>query len=142
MAYIDAAYYESEFQGTPIPDSQFKRLESIASDLIDSVVSAPIIVEALSTEAQELLKKACAYQTEHLFNLGGIDAINGMSELDVGSEHLGSYSVSNAHGSSSRESEMLTVHGIPFSAMTKSLLKHAGLMSRWVYKGTRIDNDW
>lgn len=140
MAYIDTAYYKSEFQGTPIPDSQFSRLESIASDLIDSVVSAPIIVADLGADSLALLKKACAYQVEHLFNLGGIDAISGMSELDMGSEHLGSYSVSNAHGSSSSTSEHLTVDGIPFSAMTKALLKRAGLMSRWVYKGTRLDN--
>ena len=136
MAYIDTAYYKTEFQGTPIPDSQFSRLESIASDVIDSVVSTPIIVENLGAEAHALLQKACAYQVEHLFNLGGVNAINGMSELDMGSEHLGSYSVSNANGSSFS----LSVNGIPFSAMTKALLGRAGLMSRWVYKGTRIDN--
>lgn len=136
MAYIDAAYYESVFGGTKIPDPQFKRLESIASDVIDSVVSTPIIVENLGAEAHALLQKACAYQVEHLFNLGGVDAINGMSDLDFESEHLGSYSVSNANGSSSS----LSVNGIPFSTMTKSLLSRAGLMSRWVYKGTRIDN--
>lgn len=136
MAYIDTAYYKTEFQGTPIPESQFSRLESIASDVIDSVVSTPIIVADLGAEAHALLKKACAYQVEHLFNLGGVNAINGMSELDMGSEHLGSYSVSNASGSSSS----LSVNGIPFSAMTKALLSRSGLMSRWAYKGTRIDN--
>lgn len=140
MAYIDMDYYKTEFQGTPIPDSQFSRLESIASDLIDSVVATPIIVADFSAEAQALLKKACAYQVEHLFNLGGVNAINGMSELDIGSEHLGSYSVSNIRSSSSNANKHLAVDGIPFSAMTRALLKRAGLMSRWVYKGTRIDN--
>lgn len=136
MAYIDLAYYKDEFNGTMLPETLFPRLESIASDMIDSVVPTKIVVADLGAEAQSLLKKACAYQVEHLFNLGGVDAINGMSGLEMDSERLGSYSVSNAKGSSAG----LSVNGIPFSSMAKSMLSRAGLLSRWVYKGTRIDN--
>ena len=140
MAYIDSTYYKDEFHGTLIPDDQFERLASIASDLIDCLVSIPIVSSELSAEAQALLKRACAYQTEHLFNTGGIDAINGMSELGIGSESLGSYSVSNGSGSSAGAEASLAYHGIPISALAVSMLKRAGLMSRWVYKGTRLDN--
>lgn len=142
MAYIDSVYYKDSFDGSPVPEDQFPRLASIASDLIDMVVSAPIVVSDLGTEVQELLKKATAYQVECLYSQGGIDAINGLSESSISSESLGSYSITKQtrYAEGQKTNQSMSVGGIPFSALAYSLLKRAGLINKWVYKGTRLDN--
>lgn len=142
MAYIDYQYYTDTFHGTSIPESQFARLADIASDLVDSIVTTRIAETEMSEEALAKLKKAVAYQVEHLYVQGGVDAANGMALSDIGSESLGDYSVSSGsrQSTTSRESTSLTMNGIPVSALAYSLLKGAGLISRWVYAGTVIDN--
>lgn len=142
MAYIDYQYYSNTFHGTSIPQSQFDRIAEIASDTIDAIVTSRIVVSDLSEEALAILKKAAAYQIEHLYLQGGIDAANGMALSDIGSESLGDYSVSSGSRQSTtgRESTSLTMNGVPFSALAYSLLKRAGFISRWAYAGTVIDD--
>ena len=57
MAYIDAAYYEDTFHGTPIPQEDIERLMEIASDLIDSIATVPFTFTDLSEEEQGLCRK-------------------------------------------------------------------------------------
>lgn len=122
MAYIDLTYYNQTFKGTEISSDEFDRLADIASDIIDSVSRQPIdSVKALSAE----VKKATAYEVEMLNQLGGIDAITGLTAgIGGGSESLGGYSVSSTQ-------MVITKDGLPVSSMSIALLRKAGLMSRW-----------
>lgn len=139
MAYIDQHYYKCEFNGAAIPQEDFTRLVDIASDVIDSIVTTPIVLEDLSEDTRKLLSKATAYEAELLYQQGGIDSITGFSAENIGSESLGSYSVSNGSSGSGRQG-MVSSGGIPISTMTFALLKRAGLYSRWAYAGTWRDD--
>ena len=86
----------------------------------------------------ELVRKAVAYQVEHLSAQGGIDAVTGSAAISqITSESLDDYSVSTGQSESSK-SEMYSLNGIPISALTIVMLKKAGLIGcRWVYAGRR-----
>lgn len=139
MAYIDAAYYEDTFHGTPIPQEDIDRLLEIASDLIDAVANVPFTFSELTEEEQGFVKKATAYQTELIFLQGGVDAIVGMSAQAADSEHLGSYSITKGATAASYSSKVVmpTINGIPVSDLAVQQLRRAGLMSRWAYAGLR-----
>ena len=128
MAYITKEQYKTILGSCDIPDTEFTRLASIASDLIDSIVTVEIDTAA---DYMDKVQKATAYEVEMLYEQGGIDAVTGMaSGSAISSEHLGSYSVSvNA----SVASKTATKGGIPISELTISLLKKAGLIVRWAY---------
>lgn len=127
MAYIDKEYYK-QFGGSNIPDN-FERIAEIASDIIDTISVRPI--DSNNTEQYALVQKATAYQVEMLNEQGGIDSIVGFaSSTSVSSESLGTYSVTN---NSNTQTSIKTINGIPVSTMALSLLKKAGLMSRWAY---------
>lgn len=128
MVYITKEKYKTIFGSCDIPDTEFTRLASIASDIIDSIATVEIDSDA---DYMYKVQKATAYEVEMLYEQGGIDAVTGMaSGSAISSEHLGGYSVSvNA----SAASKTATKGGIPISQLTLSLLKNAGLTSRWAY---------
>ena len=128
MAYITKEEYKTIFGGCDIPDTEFKRLASIASDVIDSIVTVKIDTAA---DYMDKVQKVTAYEVEMLYEQGGVDAVTGMaSGSAISSESLGGYSVS---ANASVASKTTTKGGIPISELTISLLKNAGLMSRWAY---------
>ena len=134
MAYIDYSYYSETFHGSRIRPSDFERLAEVASDIIDTVCTRAITE---STD-MELVKKAVAYQVEHLHGQGGMDAITGSATVSqITSESLDDYSISTGQNESAK-SEMYSLNGIPVSALAIAMLKRAGLIgSRWVYAGRR-----
>ena len=73
MAYIDATYYKDSFHCTTMPE-QFDRLADIASDIIDGIVSKPVQSLDKTSDAYQLVQKACAYIVETLDANGGVDA--------------------------------------------------------------------
>lgn len=133
MVYIDQEFYRAEFHGTDIPDDEFARIASAASELVYDICRikpTPSIVQ--STD----FKAAVAYQVETLYANGGFDALSGLSAsaLAGGSESLGDYSVS----AGSAERGVATLYrGIPVAPLTLSILRRLGLMSRWVYAGRK-----
>ena len=135
MAYIDKTYYDNEFKGNEIPDSEFDRLAEIASDIVYDVCRVkPNEDDLVSND----FKKAVAYQVEMLYEQGGVNAIVGFSESSVlgQSESLGDYSISAgaAGNSGSGGNEILTTAGgIPISPATIAVLRRMGLMQRWAY---------
>lgn len=135
-AYIDSDYYTQVFKGRDIPASDFDRLASAASELI---YSACRIKPKDETTALADFKTAVAYQTEMLYEQGGIDALVGFSAASAvgGSESLGEYSVSAGNA----QSGVATAQGgVPLSPMALAILKRLGLMSRWAYSG--FFEDW
>jgi len=135
MAYIDFNYYANEFGGTTIMDDEFVRLATIASDTIDSIASMPFDINCLPAESAALVQKATAYQIETLFMQGGVDAIVGMAAQSADSESLADYSISKGAtvAASSSKVTLPTIGGIPVSQMAISLMRRAGLTSRWAY---------
>lgn len=131
MVYIDSEFYTETFKGRDIPASDFDRLAEAASEAIYAVCRVKPDDEMILTED---FKKAVCYETELLYEQGGIDAITGLSVSAAagGSESLGDYSV--AAGSSQKGVATLS-GGIPVSPVALQILKRLGLMSRWAYSG-------
>lgn len=141
MAYIDEAYYTGKFKGTALADpSSFDRLAEIASDLIDGMVNIPVNTLDPDSDSYAKVQRACAFLVETIDANGGIDAITGVSASvgAGGSETLGDYSISAGAGESSRTGAA-TWFGDARNIVLL-LLRAAGLMSRWAYAGTVIDN--
>lgn len=129
MAYIDYTYYTETFGGTAIPAAEFPRLADVSSDTIYALCSFKPSGTILTDET---FLKACAYQTEFIYEQGGLEAIFGRSDASQsgGSEHLGNYSVS---GKSGKETEIKYCCGVPVSPLAVMLLNKLGLLSRWLY---------
>ena len=129
MAYINSVYYREKFEGTPIPDSELKRLIDIASEIVQNLCTVTIYPEDLESDD---FKRAVAFQVELLYDQGGVGAILGRADaaLSGGSESLGDYSVSV--GSSASES-LMTLGSIPVSPMTRMILGRMDLTSKWAY---------
>ncbi len=130
MAYIDAAYYNEMFHGAKIPDEDFDRLATAASDIIDSLVVRRIV------EVTDGVKNAVAYQVEMLYQQGGLESITGNASGAFESESLGDYSVSTGtRNTESASKSTVMLNGIPVSTITISLLRREGLMGRCFYDG-------
>ena len=129
MAYIDQDFYRETFCGMEIPANEFDRIADIASDVIfDTCSRKPD--EKMSENP--VFKKAVCYETELLYEQGGVDAILGFSDAaqSSGSESLGDYSFSSG---TTGQSAVMTSNGIPISPMALMSLRRLGLMSKWVY---------
>ena len=135
MIYIDAEFYNDTFKGRAIPSEDFDRLAEAASEAIYAVCRVKPDEEMILNED---FKKAVCYETELLYEQGGLDAIMGLSVSAAagGSESLGDYSVSAGGNSSGASgSSVVIVDGIPVSSMSIMLLRRMGLMSRCAYAG-------
>ena len=131
MNYIDAAFYAGTFKGLAIPGAEFDRLAEAASEAIYAVCR---IKPDDDMAINEDFKKAVCYETELLYEQGGLDAIMGLSVSAAagGSESLGDYSASA--GGSQKGVATLT-GGLPVSPVAMQILRRLGLMSRWAYSG-------
>jgi hypothetical protein len=120
MAYIDDAYYETEYLGTTIENKEiFFKLANRASDLVDMVTSyrlKGVDFEQETAFLQEQVKKAVASQVEYLYQQGG--------ELSV---HGGSLSSVNIGNFSYQEEKKQII-----SPMAMEYLKPTGLLNRTV----------
>ena len=131
MNYIDATFYTDTFNGREIPSADFDRLAEAASEAIYAVCRVkPDEDMILNVD----FKTAVCYETELLYEQGGLDAIMGLSVSAAagGSESLGDYSASA--GGSQKGVATLT-GGLPVSPVAMQILRRLGLMSRWAYSG-------
>lgn len=130
MAYIDRTYYEDTFKGNTIPESEFDRIADIASETVYAIC---YVKPKGNTLLKNQFKNAVCYETELIYEQGGVDAILGMSDASQagGSESLANYSTSGA--SAQQGSSLKMYGGIPISPMSEMLLRNLGLMSRWAY---------
>ena len=128
MKYIDSDFYAS-FKGQEIPDPEFDRLAEAASE---AIYATCIIKPDDTMIANDDFKKAVCYETELLYEQGGLDAIMGLSVSAVAgsSESLGDYSVSSGNAG---KGVATLFGGVPVSPLSLAILRRLGLMSRWVY---------
>lgn len=131
MIYIDRGFYTETFKGREIPASDFNRLAEAASEAVYAVCRVKPDDDTIILED---FKKAVCYETELLYEQGGLDAIMGLSAASAagGAESLGDYSVS---AGSSQEGVATLTGGIPVSPVALQILKRLGLMARWAYSG-------
>ena len=141
MAYIDATYYRDSFHCTTMPE-QFDRLADIASDIIDSIVSKPVQSLDKTSDAYQLVQKACAYIVETLDANGGVDATTGLSDAGVSSVSLGDYSENRNAASEASQAGAVWFGDVRLPNLALTLLRRAGLTSRWAYAGTVIDDGY
>lgn len=125
MAYIDYEYYSETFGGALVPKDEFNALSRAASDVIDALISRPF-----DDPSADFVLRAAAYQTEMLYLHGSEDAEAGITiALGGFNEKIGDYSIGN-NRLNTGASRIKSVGGIPVSAVTVSLLRKNGYMSR------------
>lgn len=121
MAYADADYYKSTYQGTEIPEGELSSLLSRASDDVDSMtfhrIGGNAGFMALTPFQQGQVKKAVCAQADYLHDFGDAAAL-GLSGYSVGD-----VSVSMGNGSG----------GTVYSPQARRLLLPTGLLNRGVY---------
>lgn len=122
-----------------MPEITFNRLVEIASDIIDGVVYVPVNTLEVTSISYSKVQRACCYIIESLYINGGVDAIHGFSASSQGGESLGDYSYSSKVDSQSQGSAA-RYGDIRVPALAMPLLNAAGLIPRWVYAGTVIDD--
>lgn len=122
MPYIDQAFYNDVYKGTPMDTETFTMLEKRASDVIDVLTNYRLAGEDLSREPELIqtnVKKAVAAQIEYMYSEGG--------ELSV---HGGSPSSVSIGGFSYTEGSGVKV----VSEMARSYLRQTGLL----YMGVEV----
>ncbi|EFV79282.1 hypothetical protein HMPREF1013_00198 [Bacillus sp. 2_A_57_CT2] len=120
MSYIDQAFYNDVYKGTPMDTETFSMLETRASDVIDVLTNYRLAGEDLSHEPEIIqanVKKAVAAQIEYMYSEGG--------ELSV---HGGSPSSVSVGGFSYTEGSGVKV----VSEMARIYLRQTGLLYRGV----------
>ncbi|SEP56917.1 hypothetical protein SAMN05216232_0185 [Virgibacillus subterraneus] len=124
MPYIDKAYYDDTYKGTPVEDvAEFNRLAQRSSEVIDQLTSYTIAnyeFTQLATFLQDQVKKAVCAQVEHYALNGGYDAVNAgkLSSVSIGSfNYTEKESKNNNSKISSDAVDFLTPTGLLYSGI-------------------------
>lgn len=109
MPYIDQAFYNDVYKGTPMDAETFTMLEKRASDVIDMITNYRLVGVDLSHKPELIrtnVKKAVAAQIEYMYSEGGKLSVHGGSPSSVS---IGSFSYTE--GSSVKKvSEMALIY--------------------------------
>ena len=126
MAYVDAEYYETEYKGEPVPETDFPGLLARAEEIIEELCMyrvSPVTILAMPEAVQERVKKAVCAQIEYLDANGGSDLDNGAG---LQSASLGKFSYTLAAGAGTGGSSGQAV----YSPRAQRLLAPTGLLYR------------
>lgn len=129
--YADYDYYINEYKGLEIPEDEYNTLESRACDIIDILTSQRISQNDFNKYCefiQKQVKKACAAQTEYLYQNGGIEFIADCG--DIASISLGSFSI----GSKNQNSQDNASNSKLISPLVFGHLALTGLL----YRGVKV----
>lgn len=135
MKYIDYTYYNEEYAGLPISESDFDRFAERASDMInfisfgraEKVMTENTINSPKLKERYEAVKKATAAQTEVFVSLGE-ESFTGKPSKEISREQLGNAAVNyDVHLRQTTE-----LYGIPISGIAMGVLNNAGLLYRGI----------
>jgi|SRR5690625_501681 len=124
MPYVDEDYYNNEYMGEPIEQSDFPRFSKRASEVIDQLTNYRIKdLENMPEFIQTQIKKAVCSQIE-FYQVNG-----GYAELDAG-EDLSNVSIGSFSYSSGRDSAGNTQNrqAKRVSPSALAYLKHTGLL--------------
>ncbi|XQY90646.1 hypothetical protein ACNRWW_14060 [Metabacillus sp. HB246100] len=133
MAYIDLTYYTNIYKGEAIPTEQFDSLAERASDVIDMLTSYRFKtgndLSIYPQFIQDQVKKTTAAETEYLYNLGGVSAINGDSAEGISSASIGNFNYSEGSEASSLSREQKMVSPSVISYLIPTGLLYRGVSS-------------
>lgn len=126
MPYIDQAFYEDEYRGTPMDTETFTKLEMRASDLIDRVTNYQLMGVDLSQQPpliQTNVKKAVAAQVEYLYSEGGELSVHCGSPSSV---NIGNFSYTEGSGARG-QAEVRTISNLAYSYLVPTGLLYMGV---------------
>ncbi|MGN7176217.1 hypothetical protein BK139_03470 [Paenibacillus sp. FSL R5-0490] len=86
MPYIDQAFYNDVYKGTPMDAETFTMLEERASDVVDMITNYRLVRVDLSHKPELIrnnVKKAVAAQIEFMYSEGGELSVHGGSPSSV-----------------------------------------------------------
>lgn len=135
MKYIDYTYYNDEYVGFPVSESDFDRFAERASDMInfisfgraEKVMTEKSIDSPKLKERYDAIKKATAAQTEVFATLGE-ESITGKPLKEISREQLGNAAVNyDVHLRQTTE-----LYGISISGIAMGILNNAGLLYRGI----------
>ena len=121
MPYITYAQYQA-YGLTEVPQAQFDGMASRAGDVIDAYTFRAAARFGLMDDEMYAgrIRKAAAYQVEHIQLSGGLSAwARDIGRLSVQSETIGNYSYSKTYGTSGEDAR---VNGLSLAPMAVSLL--------------------
>lgn len=132
MPYVDQEYYENDYMGAEITDSnEFMRMEKRASEVVDQLTHYRIKdLESLAESIRERVKQAVCAQIEFYALSGGYESAIQQSGLQNVS--IGSFSYAQGSSSSSSESSSLIANNVI------GYLKQTGLL----YSGIGVRHDY
>lgn len=126
--YIDFDYYDKEFEGESVKDSDFSKLSKRASDVVDQLTGYKIAKSGLNSYdqfIQGLVKQATAAQVEY-YQLEGIETDSTGQTESNGGFSIGKFSVSGGSTSTSRQSARVAPNAIAYLEAT-GLTKRNGV---------------
>lgn len=132
MPYITYAQYQA-YGLTEVPQAQFDGMASRASDVIDAYTFRAIARFALMDDElyAERIRKAAAYQVEHIHLSGGLRAwASDVGRLSGKSETIGGYSYSKSYDVSAANGEGVRVNGLSLAPPSVSLLADVVALGR------------
>lgn len=94
MIYADYSYYTESFYGDMIPENDFNKYASRASDYIDRVTMNRAASYVVLHPNDESVKKAVCACAEQYYVLSFVRAAAASSDGEIASESVGSHSVS------------------------------------------------
>ncbi|WP_026584203.1 hypothetical protein [Bacillus sp. J33] len=98
MPYIDQAFYNDVYKGTPMDAETFTKLEKRASDVVDVLTNYRLAGVDLLLEPELIqtnVKKAVAAQIEYMYSEGGELSVHGGSPSSVS---IGGFSYTEGSG--------------------------------------------
>lgn len=131
-AYITYAQYQA-YGLTDVPEAQFDGMANRASDLVDAYTFRAVARFSLLADElyAERIRKATAYQVEHIQLSGGLNAwARDVGRLSGKSETIGNYSYSKSYDSSADDGAGAHVNGLSLSPMVVSLISDVVALGR------------
>lgn len=132
MSYVTYIQYQS-YGLTEVPESQFDGMANRASDIIDAYTFRAAARFGLMDDEMysERIRKATAYQVEHIQLSGGLNAwARDVGRLSGKSETIGNYSYSKSYDSSAADGAGAHVNGLSLSPMVVSLISDVVALGR------------
>jgi hypothetical protein len=129
VPYINQAFYDDEYRGTPMDAETFSKLEARASDLIDRVTNYQLMGVDLSQQPsfiQTNVKKAVAAQIEYMYSEGGELSVHGGSPSSV---NLGNFSYTEGTVGSG-QTEVRTISNMAYGYLLPTGLLYMGVRVR------------
>lgn len=125
--YVNLDYYEDDYEGSSVEESNFSRFAKRASDVIDAMTDYKIReagMDKYAEHVQELIKKATCAQIEY-YQIEGIETDTTGNSRSGRSLSIGDFSYSNQNNSGGRQSKRVAPNTLMYLEGTGLLRKRS-----------------